>query len=176
MAFLLMIISQGGALADIPWVPYFDGDTLGTVEGLVSVEFDFSNRFTFNTWGGIAFIYTRVNGSDISSLGFEIAAEPRYYLIGHFRQGLFIGLYLGLGVMKTPEYYRGEKTDSVWVYGLSYGSKLGYKLNLLKRKKWSLLVEPYFSLSRSSYKDKSLSFQTDWLKTFGLRFIFNLHK
>jgi hypothetical protein len=124
----------------------------------------------------MALVYTRVNDSDIISLGLEIAVEPRYYVIGSIRQGLFVSVYLGLGIMKTPEYYRTEKRDIVWVYGLSYGSKLGYKFNLLRRKKWSLLLEPYFSLSQANYKDEHLSYKTTLLKTFGFRLVFNIHQ
>lgn len=168
---ILILILIPFLQADIPWIPYYNGDLMGSIEALASLEHGFTPKFTIGTWGGAAYVFTKVEGIFVNTFGFEAAVESRYYFVGQYSRGIFLGGYIGYGLMRTPEYYRDRKTEDIWINGFSRGLKLGGRLPLSNSQNSNLLLEPYVSMSWVDYKHYWDT--TEMLITLGVRILIN---
>ncbi len=154
LIFLIIITSIFSSLPDVPFVAYREGRLLANVEILASVEPTFRHNVSLPIWTGFALVIP-IQG-ERTSKGFELAVELRKsFPIGPHFSGFFISAYGGMAVMEVTEYYRDRVTGQAWFPGASFGIKAGYRLVPvsvgIKKMKWGVWLEPYFSVSFSTY-------------------------
>lgn len=175
--FNLVLFLITAAIADIPYVSYNDGSSLGNIEAILCYESRWPGEDTrIIGWGGYAFVLP-FKGS-VHTHGAEMALEFRQYLrFGPNSSGFFASCYTGVGLMCLPEYYRGEYSGRVWTIGSSSGLKSGYKLAFHEIRSNGVITtfsaEPYGGVSASWFFG---GYADNPLYTAGLRMVVEFSK
>lgn len=173
LTLLIITFAFFSSIADVPFVAYREGRWLANAEFLASIEPTFKHDLSLPIWGGFALV-APLQGEH-NTKGFEVAVELRKNIpIGPNFSGFFVSGYAGMAAMEITEYYRDQVTGRAWFPGASLGAKAGYRLVPFavqnRASIWSVWLEPYFSVSFSSFSRAGTLVNSDNpLLTIGIR-------
>lgn len=142
--------------ADVIEVSYRDGGVSSSLEMILSMEKSLSARTSVLCWGGGGVVVMVLpEFFKEYSAGIEGALEFRVYPIDEDMNGMFLGLYAGLGYMYG---YGIEDFERIQTIGIKIGNKNVIYVRDPKSAFFRLALEPYISASVSWYDKIDNSF------------------
>lgn len=153
---LIIVIPTHALRADVGSVSYYDGGISSSLELILSIEKSLSRRSSISLWGGGGvFVMVLPEFFEDYDAGVEGALEFRFYPKSEDMEGLFIGLYAGLGYMYGSRHKDYERIHTI---GIKICNKNIFYVRDPNSTFFSLALEPYISGAVSWYYRDDNSF------------------
>ena len=138
---LFLIVRNSASDVLFPPTYYRESRAGASLEGLFCVERGLTQRSTRLFWIGVGCLRGLDSQSQVWR-GYEGALGIRIYPISRNYDTIFAGIYAGCSFMEPLDH----KNNSAG-FGISFGTKIGYKLCVRVSDRTRLAIEPYTSLS-----------------------------
>jgi len=144
--------------ADVIEVSYYDGGISTSLEAILSIEKSLSKRTSISLWGGggvVAMVLPEP--FEDYNAGIEGTLEFRFYPKSEDMEGIFLGIYAGLGHMYGSHY---DDYESIATVGIKICNKNIFYIRDPNSAFFSLALEPYISAAVTLYyRDNTTIFE-----------------